>query len=309
MRDVFIEPAQDVAAYPPLDQAQHGMVVAQTGDQLAASLLKCGDLDADTEKVVMRKVLWNFHREHASLDDCWTRGVDPAGSVYVATPHDVPDPAPPRRDDAGDAGVAGMDFLSDMTSSMRSRSSARASVWPSPSEQAVPLSILDAAGDEHDELAAALAEAFDDEAFGQELFGLVSENDAQVQAEERELALDESNIVDSEAPNPVEIAVDEPVVETRWSNMKEESPDSHKYVSLATGAAIGRIHFIRGNAKATCRAHPRCACYVTTPRETPVAQVVADLQQWLDNFGCSEDEHWRQATRLKRDKYGMRVRA
>ena len=152
-----------------------------------------------------------------------------------------------------------------------------------------------------------MAEIFDEDALGEELFGLVHENNEQVKTEESERALEEADIVDFEEPleEPLQ---EKPPPPPAWSNMYESPPDSHRYKSTATGKEIGRIHFISGHAKATCKAHKSCVCYVTTPRNSTLASVVVDVQAWLNEFVLSEQDHYAQACRLKRDKYGMRLR-
>ena len=292
----------------------HGIVSTMSCDVFAKSLLSCGDTDAGAEKVVIRKLLWCWDDGQEDLGQYRTTGACP-DRVYVATPDDVRDPRPPPAA-AGDAGGGGeMDFLSDMTKSIRERLQRQQQ-----QVQQGPCAILDAIGEVRDELAAHLAEVFDDEVAGQELCGLIAENDERVEAEEREEAMEEADLVPSdlvegaEQPEQAdEVLLAAPGEESPlniWSNMKEDGVGTSKqqYASLADGKIIGRINFINGNTKATCQAHPRCSCYVTTPRNMTLAQVVSELQLWLNDFPCSEQQHYSASIRLKRDKFGMKVR-
>jgi hypothetical protein len=295
----FIHPADGTPPYPPLDRAEHGLMHIFEGDELARSLLTCGAMDVGTERVVIRKLLWDIEPEQGTLGRYLIRGVD--ATVHVVTPDDRPDPKP-QVVAAADA-FAGLDFLSDMTKSIKEDSARSRRV-----SAALPHYLLDAMGEDRDELERNLEELFDDEA-GDELYGLVMENNEQMRGEEMEQAEQEADIVEGAEQGEflagdIGIAAEAP----RFTNMREHPPDSNSFVSVATGKDVGRIHFIKGNAKATCKAHRSCVCYVTTPRDGSVAEVVADLQKWLDNFVCSEAAHDEQARVLKRDKYGMRVR-
>ena len=302
----FVEPAEGTAPYPPLDQAVRGRVDVMDADELAAALLTCGEFGGQTEKVVIKKLLWIFEHQGQDLGGYITKGIDNYSLAHVARPTDVPDHRPVRADNADVGAGLGMDFLADMAASIRnSNNRPKGAQTPSGSSR---LTILDAIGDHRDELSALMAEIFDEDALGEELFGLVHENNEQVKTEESERALEEADIVDFEEPleEPLQ---EKPPPPPAWSNMYESPPDSHRYKSTATGKEIGRIHFISGHAKATCKAHKSCVCYVTTPRNSTLATVVVDVQAWLNEFVLSEQDHYAQACRLKRDKYGMRLRS
>ena len=205
-----------------------------------------------------------------------------------------------------------MDFLADMAATIRNSNRPKGAQTPSGSsrqaEPQVQLAILDALGDDRDELSENMADMFDEHALGEELFGVVQENNEQVRTGDSEQALEEADIVEFEEPLEEEPPPPPAWSPPTWSNMYESPPDSHRYKSKATDKEIGRIHFIKGHAKATCKAHKSCVCYVTTPRNSTLASVVVDVQAWLNDFVLSEHDHYTLACRLKRDKYGMRLR-
>ena len=87
------------------------------------------------------------------------------------------------------------------------------------------LAILDAMGEDRDELSAPMAEMFDEDVLGEELFGLVQENDEHVKAEDGERALEEADVVAFEEPleeEPPPPALSPPT----WSNMQKEEATS-----------------------------------------------------------------------------------
>ena len=300
----WVEQVKDAAPYPPLDQATKGRVHAMDVDEFAASLMAIGDFDIETEKVIIRKMMWALEHAKQDLGQYITKGIDDDSIAYTAKSTDVPDPRP-RPPDA--AAGPGFDFLDDMAADIRdSRSGKTPSGSSRSAESQLHLAILDAIGEDRDELSAHLEEMFDEDALGEELYNLVHENDAQVRAEDQEQVLEEADLVGQEPPPEEEQPANAPP--TPWTNMYESPPDSHRYKDKANGKEIGRIHFIKGHAKATCKAHRACTCYVTTPGGIAISSVLVDLQGWLNEFGSSEQEHWSQSVRLKRDKYGMRLR-
>ena len=276
-------------------------------------LLICGEFSGQTEKVVIKKLMWIFEHQQQDLGQYITKGIDDNSLAYVARPTDVPDPRLRRADNA-DVGATGpgMDFLADMAATIRNSNRPKGAQTPSGSsrqaEPHVQLAILDALGDDRDELFAHMADMFDEDDLGEELFGLVHENNEQVRTEDSEQALEEADIVEFEEPLEEEPPPPPAWSPPTWSNMYESPPDSHRYKSKATDKEIGRIHFIKGHAKATCRAHKSCVCYVTTPRNSTLASAVVDVQAWLNDFVLSEYDHSTLSCRLKRDKYGMRLR-
>ena len=116
----FVEPAEGTAPYPPLDQAVRGRVVPMDADELAATLLTCGEFGGQTAKVVIKKLLWIFEHQQQDLGQYITKGIDDNSLAYVARPTDVPDPRLRRADNA-DVGATGpgMDFLADMAATIR----------------------------------------------------------------------------------------------------------------------------------------------------------------------------------------------
>ena len=116
------------------------------------------------------------------------------------------------------------------------------------------------------------------------------------------------------APEPIEEPVVEEAVTDHDSFLAALSIEcrSNTWHDKATGRPVGRLHRIGRHWKATCRLHASCVCYLSVPA-LPGSDLEAqrDLLQWLDDAsqqGCAHEQHQEASTRLKRDKYHMRVR-
>ena len=98
------------------------------------------------------------------------------------------------------------------------------------------------------------------------------------------------------------------------------------FVSLQNNSdAVGRIHHLgESSLKGTCKRHKNCSCAVSLPQDgterhdkvtatlghpPTFADVETDLKEWLaEGLTCSADDHATSGTRLKADRWQMRLR-
>ena len=98
------------------------------------------------------------------------------------------------------------------------------------------------------------------------------------------------------------------------------------FVSLQNNAdAVGRIHHLgESSLKGTCKRHKNCSCAVSLPQDgtdrhdkvtetlghpPTFADVETDLKEWLaEGLNCSGADHATSGTRLKADRWQMRIR-
>ena len=80
------------------------------------------------------------------------------------------------------------------------------------------------------------------------------------------------------------------------------------HVREGTKPLIGLVHDVGNGLKATCKAHARCSCWISSavgPKRMPA---LIELTQWLANPGDSAPSHLDPARAVK-IKLGMKVRS
>ena len=89
----------------------------------------------------------------------------------------------------------------------------------------------------------------------------------------------------------------------------EDPPSSLRFKLRGTEREIARLYVIGATGvKAVCKRHKHCYCFARIPAATSIEQACADLAQWVDFDEQSADDHAAVASRLKVDKFGMRLR-
>ena len=305
----------------PFQQAAHGRLKMYTEDQMSAQLLSLPPEGVDcVHRVELLKLAWSYpHDVHDDdIGEAWAiTGLDAAvPKVVVVADADAarapaPGDAPPVED-------AGFDILADLEAEdCRARKRQRAAgIGLKP--------IVLAIAEEVDELGQAMADMLDCGADAAELVALHAEEDAEdpeLQEEEGEGpggASDDLEVAAAaEGAEPGEDAPEAPVDDYQvfLDSLSCELLANDNVQDKASGLPVGTIRksFRDGSVKATCKkGHNKCVCWIKVPDgEGMDRQVHMDLLRWLDegNRGADEQSHWRSSLALRRDKYGMKVRA
>ena len=310
----------------PLDQARHGVLDACDQDAFAASLLYSDSGILPTERVVLTCLSWELSLESGYFHRYLINGVnDKMAPMEVRS--GVRPRRQPRRPAADDA-----DFLGDMVQDMR-RDVRRRIPCPGAGRRplppaAAPLPDLELPEDVG-ELQEMLRGAFVDEA-GTELERLLGEVMDMEVDEEVGPEFDSGGDGDEEAgepeaggggaaPGPAGAAggeagpAPEPAPAAAAANglqyIVEDPPSSLRFKLRGTEREIARLYVIGATGvKAVCKRHKHCYCFARIPAATSIEQACADLAQWVDFDEQSADDHAAAASRLKVDKFGMRLR-
>ena len=112
---------------------------------------------------------------------------------------------------------------------------------------------------------------------------------------------------------PADAMVIDRTIEERLAALSIFDPGGGKYFRKDNPVVrVGPVHTIFTGMKATCALHKKCNCYLNIPAHGHRSLVELDLVTWLDDAitaGSSPEEHEAASLALRRDKYGMKVRA
>ena len=110
-------------------------------------------------------------------------------------------------------------------------------------------------------------------------------------------------------PAPASAAAVDIDIDNGLRYIVEDPPSSLRFKLRGTEREIARLYVIGATGvKAVCKRHKHCHCVARIPAATSIQQACADLAQWVGFDEQSADDHAAAASRLKVDKFGMRLR-
>ena len=111
------------------------------------------------------------------------------------------------------------------------------------------------------------------------------------------------------APEPAPASAAAVDIDNGLQHSVEDPPSSLRFKLRGTERENARVYVVGATGvKAVCRRLKHCYCFARIPAATSIQQACADLAQWVGFDEQSADDHAAAASRLKVDKFGMRLR-